>query len=80
MAGSHSLVQAYELLPLPVPLLFPCPPAGPVVLVVDCPSAAFLPALTAAPLLSECATGAKRDRGERGLHGVHAFCAHLMAA
>ncbi len=35
--------------------------------VVDCPSAAFLPALTVAPLLSECATGAKRDRGELGM-------------
>lgn len=40
------------------------PSPGPMVIVVDCPSAAFLPALTTAPLLSECATGAKRDRGE----------------
>jgi hypothetical protein len=35
-----------------------------VVLVVDCPSEAFMPALTAAPALQECATGGKRDRGK----------------
>lgn len=32
-------------------------------LVVDCPSESFLPSLTSAPLLQECSTGAKRDRG-----------------
>lgn len=47
----------------PADVMEPATP-GPVVLVVDCPSAAFLPALTAAPLLQECATGAKRDKGE----------------
>ena len=36
---------------------------GPIVLIVDCPSAAFLPRLLAAPLLLECATGSKRSRG-----------------
>lgn len=55
------------------------PSSGPVVIVVDCPSAAFLPALTTAPLLSECATGAKRDRGKgppaAGLaHGLGGCC------
>ena len=38
--------------------------AGPVVLVVDCPSAAFLPALAAAPQLKDCSSGSKRDKGE----------------
>lgn len=38
-------------------------PAGPVVLVVDCPSQAFMPALTSSPQLLDCASGAKRDRG-----------------
>lgn len=32
-------------------------------LVVDCPSRAFLPALTSSPQLSECASGAKQDKG-----------------
>lgn len=32
-------------------------------LVVDCPSQAFMPALTSSPQLLDCASGAKRDRG-----------------
>eukprot|EP00887_Chlorella_sp_A99_P006161 scaffold3.g6161.t1 len=41
---------------------------GPVVLVVDCPTDAFLPCLASAPLLQQCTSGDKRDRVAAVVH------------
>ncbi|KAL4458182.1 hypothetical protein ABPG75_013047 [Micractinium tetrahymenae] len=45
----------------PADVMEPATP-GPVVLVVDCPSETFMPALTSSPQLLECTSGGKRDK------------------
>lgn len=46
-------------------------------LVVDCPSQAFMPALISSPQLLECASGAKQDKGVLGV-GVGGVGGALM--
>ncbi len=68
LALDHEQIKATGPAPPAATPPTPLPPhAGPVVLVVDCPSAAFVPALVASPQLNKWATEeAAREKGEGG--------------